>query len=231
LRDAGLRELFVSLDGPPAVHDRIRGQERAFDRAFAGMAALADRGPRMSVFCVITEWNTGHLGDLLRELRGLPLREVGFMLPNYTTAAMVAAQAGHWPAYPATESNVAGMSILSVDRDQLWAEIQAVRAGAWPFRVTFAPDVRSREDLDAFFLDPARRFARGCTDAWRALMIKSDGSVIPAHGRCYRITAGNIRETELDALWNAPALARLRRDLRRAGGLFPACTRCCSAMG
>ena len=37
---AGLEELYLSLDGPPPVHDRIRGREGAFDRAVAGVEAL-----------------------------------------------------------------------------------------------------------------------------------------------------------------------------------------------
>ncbi len=60
-------------------------------------------------------------------------------------------------------------------------------------------------------------------------MIKSDGRVNPAHGRCYELTVGNISKESLPEIWNSSELARFRRTLNRAGGLLPACSRCCSA--
>ena len=60
-------------------------------------------------------------------------------------------------------------------------------------------------------------------------MIKSDGSVIPAHGRCYNITLGNLYENSIKEIWNSKTLNKLRLDLKKAGGLFPACSRCCSS--
>ena len=60
-------------------------------------------------------------------------------------------------------------------------------------------------------------------------MIKSDGTAIPAHGRCYNLTVGNIYEENLTTIWNSPVLGAFRKDLMKAGGLLPACSRCCSA--
>ena len=62
-------------------------------------------------------------------------------------------------------------------------------------------------------------------------MIDSDGEAIPVHGRCFRFPVGNIREQSLASLWNHGQLAKLRRTLQRAGGLLPACSRCCSGIG
>jgi Fe-coproporphyrin III synthase len=234
LARAGLRDLFVSLDGPPEVHDRIRGHAHSFAWAFEGIertCALPTR-PEVSVFCAITEWNTGRLRELLEILRPLPLAQVGFMHTNYTTAATAEAHNAAWGhRYAAAESNLAELSLDRIDLDELWGELSAIRAARWPFRVTMSPDLPTRADLEDFYRRPERRFARVCGDSFTNLMVKSDGTAIPAHGRCYRVVAGNLHDTELDALWNAPPLARFREDLRRAGGLMPACTRCCSAMG
>ena len=60
-------------------------------------------------------------------------------------------------------------------------------------------------------------------------MIKSDGSAIPAHGRCYNLTLGNVHNETLKQIWEGGQLKKLRTDLNKAGGLFPACSRCCSA--
>ena len=41
LVEAGIDSIAVSIDGPPSVHDRIRGRESSFARAAAGIRAVA----------------------------------------------------------------------------------------------------------------------------------------------------------------------------------------------
>jgi len=60
-------------------------------------------------------------------------------------------------------------------------------------------------------------------------MIKSDGSVIPAHGRCYNLTIGNIYNDDLNKIWNGEIIKKFRLNLNKNGGLLPACSRCCSS--
>ena len=88
-----------------------------------------------------------------------------------------------------------------------------------------------RELLDKFYLRPEQLFGKRCNDAFSTIMIKSDGSVIPAHGRCFNLTVGNMYENDLKTIWNSAALGRFRSELNKAGGLLPACSRCCSAFG
>jgi len=63
------------------------------------------------------------------------------------------------------------------------------------------------------------------------IMIDSDGEAIPVHGRCFRFPIANIRNRSLAEIWRHPKLAEMRRALHRAGGLLPACSRCCSGFG
>ena len=60
-------------------------------------------------------------------------------------------------------------------------------------------------------------------------MIKSDGSVIPAHGRCYNLNLGNIYSESLKEIWRSTVLNNFRDNLINNGGQLPACSRCCSA--
>jgi radical SAM protein with 4Fe4S-binding SPASM domain len=62
-------------------------------------------------------------------------------------------------------------------------------------------------------------------------MIDPDGEVVPVHGRCFRFPVANIRHATLRQIWRHEKLSELRRTLRRAGGLLPACSRCCSGFG
>jgi len=232
LAAAGLEQLFLSIDGPAAVHDEIRGRQGAFTRALEGLAALlsGDRKPTVSVFCVITPWNVGRLLNCLEDLSRLPLQHFGFMHPNSTTAETVSVHNQRFgTSYPATTSNLGPFDPADVDLQGLLAEIAEIKARSWSFPVAFSPELSNLEQLQRFYLEPERFIGRRCNDVSRNLMIKSDGSAIPAHGRCYELTVGNLYEQSLPEIWNSPEIARFRRTLAAAGGLLPACSRCCSA--
>ena len=63
------------------------------------------------------------------------------------------------------------------------------------------------------------------------LMIDADGEAVPVHGRCYRFPIANILNVGLAGLWTHPSIEDLRATLGEAGGLLPACSRCCGGFG
>lgn len=230
LASVGLDELFVSLDGPADVHDAIRGQQGAWRRAVEGIAKLGTQGPRVSIFACVTPWNVGHLERLLVDLSHLSLGSVGLMHTNYTTDAMAERHNATWGArYPATASNVADLDVGDIDLDGLERELASIARRTWPFPVRSSPELPDRDSLETFYRRPETFVGRRCGDAYRSLMLKSDGTIIPAHGRCYRLTVGNLREQSLVDVWNGHTLREFRATLDGAGGLLPACARCCSA--
>ncbi len=232
LVEAGLDEIYISLDGPEKIHNHIRGHKNSYNREIEGIKELIEHKPDMkiSVFCVITEWNIGSLHDFLMELKHLPLQQVGFMHTNFTTNAMADAhnQVLHTD-YPATYSNTEEIDISKMDLDVLIKEIQSISKENYPFKVTFSPELHTKENISTFYLKPEIKIGKICNDVFRNVMIKSDGSVIPAHGRCYNLTIGNIYEESIKEIWNSSIISKFRKKLIEHDGLFPACTRCCSA--
>ena len=234
LVQAGLDDIFISLDGPPDIHNFTRGNRRSFQRVMAGIEALLGfrQSPGISVFCVITEWNIGRLAAFIDYFRHIPLRRLGFLHQNFTTREVAD---GHNLLYgdlcPATESGVAGVQIEKLDLDLLWREIQAITGSDYSFPVSFSPNIHTRERLDLYYTTPHVPFGKQCRDIFRNIMVKSDGTVIPAHGRCYNLPVGNLYEQDLAAIWCSGALNRFRTVVASAGGLLPACARCCSAFG
>lgn len=233
LARAGLDDIFISLDGPPEVHNEIRGNKRSFEWAMEGMEkvfALEGHRPGISVYCTITEWNIGRLREFARLFKGMPLGQMGFMHTNFTPQSVADRHnAIYGGQYPATASNMEQIDLSAMDLDLLWEEVDALQRADLGFPISFSPAFSSKEQLKAFYLHPERIIGHICNDAFRTLMVKSDGTVIPAHGRCYSLTVGNLYENDLKSIWNAPALARFRKELMKAGGLLPACARCCSA--
>ncbi|MCX6348119.1 MAG: radical SAM protein, partial [Candidatus Aureabacteria bacterium] len=68
----GVDSLDISLDGPPEVHDRVRGVPGTFERLWAGVEKVGEEArrqgkkrPLLKAVSVITEATLDRLGDLL----------------------------------------------------------------------------------------------------------------------------------------------------------------------
>ncbi len=232
LSEAGLNELYVSLDGPSDIHNEIRGHKKSFQKAVEGIQLLAEQAhvPKISIICAITEWNIGNLDTLLNDLEGLPIAEVGFMHTQFTTkkAAQIHNTSKWGAVYPAVDSNVDEIDFSNMDLQALLQEIANINNRSSKIKTYFSPEINTLAQLQTYYLEPEKIIGNYCNAIFTNMMVKSDGSVIPAHGRCYNIDIGNVYEMPLKNIWNSPIAGRLRGDLMKAGGLFPACSRCCS---
>ncbi len=232
LIDAELDELYVSLDGPADIHNEIRGYNQSFEKAVEGIDYLfhQKRKPKISIYCVITQWNIGRLKEFLDYFKDYPLAHIGFMHTNYTPDALAERHNLHYGnLYHATASNMKDIDITSYDLNALHAEILEIKQKKYAFPVSFSPEITDKEKLIGFYHHPEKFHGKKCYDVFNTIMIKSNGDVIPAHGRCYNLKIGNLYEDTLPAIWNSGVIAKFRNDLNKAGGLLPACSRCCSA--
>lgn len=228
----GLGELFISLDGPQDIHNEIRGHKSSYQRALEGIEAVAAKSNiPISVFCVITEWNIGHLKEFVDDLSRFPLKHVGFLHANFITSELVMAHNERFGAiYPATISNVDDVDFSAYNLNLLQQELSQVLSGKYPFTLSINPPVQEKDELQRYYFEPEKRVGKACHDVFYNLMIKSDGSIIPAHGRCFNVAVGNIYNEELPQIWNGEGMSRIRKTILKEKGLMPACNRCCSAV-
>lgn len=228
----GLNDIFISLDGPEAIHNEIRGNKNSFQKAIEGIEELLKQkdSPDISIFCVITQWNIGHLKEFVDYFNKFPIKQVGFMHTNFTPDFIVQKHNHiYGNKYSATISNIEQIEISKMNLNILLKEIIEIKKTNYPFEVKFSPEISDEIKLDVFYNQPEKFIGKICNDVYRNIMIKSDGSVIPAHGRCYNLNVGNINENSLKEIWNTKIISNFRKDLMSAGGLLPACSRCCSA--
>lgn len=232
LVDGGLGNLFISLDGPQDIHNEIRGHKKSFQKAVEGIEAMLELNPKIpiSIFCVITEWNIGYLKEFVDFFKNFPLTQIGFMHTNFTPQHVANLHNELWiNSYKATASNVEEVNIDNFDLKLLLKEITSIKNEKYDFPISFSPEINSKERLEEFYHKPEKIIGKICNDVFTNIMIKSDGSVIPAHGRCYNLTLGNLHQDSLKEIWNAKVLKKFRSDLITNGGLLPGCSRCCSA--
>lgn len=230
--DGKLDDLFISLDGTQDIHNEIRGHQKSFQKAIEGIEEVLRLNPnqKISVFCVITEWNIGYLKEFTDYFKKYPLVNLGLMHTNFTSQQIADNHNLKWgDLYTATASNIDEINIDNYNFNLLWEEIQNIKKEKYPFEVSFSPEIISKEKLLEFYKVPEKKIGKGCNDVFTSIMIKSDGSVIPSHGRCYNLNLGNIYDNSLEEIWKGNTLSKFRKDLNNNSGLLPACSRCCSA--
>lgn len=233
LVDSGLNEIYVSLDGPEKIHNEIRGHKKSFQKAIEGIIKLKSHKncPKISVICAITQWNIGYLNELISKLLEVEVDEIGFMHTQFITTKMSNSHnESIWGIdYPIKDSNVDIIDFSKMDLDLLHEEILTIKQNKYPCKVYFSPNITSSSVLKKYYLEPEEKIGSNCNAVYSSIMIKSNGTVIPAHGRCYNLTIGNIHNEELSTIWESSLLKNLRSDLNKANGLFQGCNRCCSA--
>ena len=232
LLDGNLKELFISLDGLQETHNYIRGNKQSFQKALEGINYLSqfENSPEISIYCVITEWNYKELTQFVDFFADKPIKHLGFMHQNFITKEVADGHnAFYGNTYKATHSNIEETDFSNIDIGVLHEGIQSIRNKKYHFSTSFSPEINELDRLNTYYFKPEVKLGRTCNDVFTNVMIKTDGTVIPAHGRCYNSTMGNLHENTLTEIWNSSLYGDFRKELVKAGGLLPACNRCCSA--
>lgn len=250
LVEAGLDVISVSVDGPPALHDRIRGSSDSFERLARGVRAvdaarrrLGRRVPMQIAILPVTELNLGDIGPALEELRRLPLDTVNVGLRWFVPPAVGAeyervmqetfgVRADSWKGFDFTwPGGVEGTRTAAMK--DLVALLRSVRRrrpldeaiGGKPW-TAFVPDV-SPEEIPAWMTDTSQTFGHGlCPVAWYFAQVEPDGDVtFCGDFPDYRI--GNVRELAFAEIWRGEKAQRFREKLAREP--LPICARCCGS--
>lgn len=232
LLEGEVKELFISLDGLEETHNYIRGNKRSFQKALEGIEYITsfENSPEISIYCVITEWNFEELSSFVDFFNDKPIKHLGFMHQNFITEDIANQHnAIYGEIYRATHSNIEETDFSKIDIHKLANQIARIKRKNYQFKPSFSPELTTVEELEIYYNRPNVKLGRTCNDVFTNVMIKTDGTVIPAHGRCYNHTMGNLYDQSLDQIWNSNAYGNFRKTIVDAGGLLPACNRCCSA--
>lgn len=243
LVDAGLHDMTVSVDGPEEVHDRVRGRRGSFRKLYEGVERVNEakrrRGasrPVMRFSYTLTDENSTHMLDFVRQVEGLAPASYCFSHLNFITEEMAGVHNARFPGeWAVSRSNLGPIDPGAIDLDAMWralVDLKAYAASRPGFPdLLIVPDVGSVAGLETYYRQPLRFIGgRSCTDPWRMMMIRTDGTVIPAHGRCYNVPVGRVTETALPELWNHQRFRSFRQVLKGEGGALPGCTRCCGVI-
>ena len=218
---AGCDELILSLDGPQAIHDRIRRVPGGFRALERGLRELRARRPGLPIACrtTVQKWNRGHLRATVAAARALGLGRISFLAADLSSAAF--------------------------NRDQPWSAGRRNAIGLGPVQLAELADEVERlirehpADLESGFIAESPEKLRGivtrfrehlqggtsqaplCKAPWVSAVMEVDGRVRPCF---FHPAIGDARRLPLDEAINTPAALAFRSGLEVAAD--PTCQRC-----
>ena len=188
----------VSLDGPAAVHDRIRGWPGAFDEALVAIRTLSE----------LTEGNVA---------AGTTVSRRTFPHLTETFAVVLASGASSWGLHLVVpEGRASGRDDLLLSRQQVRSLIRFAADKRKYFPVTMADEVGYCGSWEPLVRDTPFFCGAGRTHC----VVLPDGDVVPCTTFDRSECGGNVTEMPLSEIWPL-AFSRLRR-----GGLDGVCRTC-----
>ncbi len=235
---AGLDSIWVSLDGPPEIHDEIRGVKGAFDKAFEGMRILdglkkkrGGKGPSINVVSTVFHANQSSIYDLIEILSGsgIGINEVLIQHLQFIDANTAKRHNEMFPQCPVTEISSEKSNAASIDLAGLLTEVHRIINHRSRLNIRWKPHLAKIKDLETYYLHPERFVGVSlCMVFWREIQVLVDGSLTGSQ-RCFPLDLGNIIEQPFSDIWNGEKMKKWRLFLRNERAL-PACSRCCSIL-
>jgi MoaA/NifB/PqqE/SkfB family radical SAM enzyme len=169
-------DVIVSLDGPPAIHDRIRRIPDAFTKLARGVESIHRLAPEflISARSVVQRENFRFLRLTAKTARYIDLRSVSFLAADVTSSAFN--RPGGWP--PGRQAEIA---LAEDELPGLEAEIEALLAewGGDPFLLDSPEKLRRITLHYRAHLGLCEAVAPRCNAPWVSAVVETDGRVRP----------------------------------------------------
>ncbi len=210
IRELNIKDIQISLEGPPAIHDAIRG-EGAYAAARQGMRFLAEAGNRVSANVTLSRLNVNTIAETVSRARDMGANAIGFsrMVPCGRGLGMLDQFLAPGEVRDAYEEvlrlNLTGIRVVSCD------PLFGMLSGSGS-------------------LSDSALTLSGCSAGFSGVTVTSDGSVMSC--RRIGIRAGTLGEKTLREIWaTSPHLWRLRKRENYRGrcgtcDLWPSCRGC-----
>lgn len=204
------RDVIVSLDGSPAVHDEIRAVPRAYARLSEGVRALRALDPKYPVTgrCVIQRRNYFDLSRVIESAKEVGLDQISFLAVDVSTRAF-----NRPSSWTSDRIDDAALSRDEVDRFRRVVE-ETIEGHTHEVVSGFvAENPRALRRLPQYFaaLNGDCDFPEvHCNAPWVSAVVEADGLVRPCF---FHEAVGSINDGPLDAVLNSSKALAFRREL------------------
>ncbi len=212
-------DVIVSLDGPPQVHDSIRGVPGAFDATSAGIEKIRRLSAAfpISARCTVQRSNFRHLTATVEAARALRLNSISFLAADMESTAFRRPE-----VWPIEKQNQIGLD--AADVALLDAEIETLigRGDCGQFVAESPEKLRRIARHFRVHLKQEPPASPICNAPWTSAVVEADGSVRPCF---FHAPIGSLRSGKsLAEIVNGPEAVGFRERLDVAEN--PVCQRC-----
>jgi Fe-coproporphyrin III synthase len=207
---AGFDDVIVSLDGPPEIHDQIRGVERAFELLGQGVSALRQVRPdiRITARCTVQKANHHSLWQTAETAHSFRLNGISFLAADLTSSAFNRPLI--WPVSRQAEIGLSlnELAVLEEGIENL------ISRGELEFGTGFIAE--SPEKLRRIASHFRAHLGLGaekspvCNAPWVSAVIEADGAIRPCF---FHPPIGDLRKTTLEAAINGLPARTFRANL------------------
>jgi MoaA/NifB/PqqE/SkfB family radical SAM enzyme len=203
-------EVFVSIDGPPVIHDAIRRVPGGYRRIAAGITALRGQSqcPRLFARSVVQKENYRALAETIRAVENSGVDGISFLPADVTSSAFNRPQP--WPLARQQQIALSGDDIPkladAIAHAEQWCghalDTRFVEGGAaalWHIHDYYVAATGARPW-------PAVQ----CNAPWVSAVLEADGRVRPCF---FHKAYPPVRDGTLDSTINSPQAIQFRRGL------------------
>ncbi|MCK5511977.1 MAG: radical SAM protein [Thermodesulfovibrionia bacterium] len=209
LSDLGIKGVQVSIEGPEAIHDTIRGKG-SFALSARGIKNLLHSHIRVTLNVTLSNLNEGYIGELITFAKDIGAQRLGFsrLVPCGRGALLLNQMIDKFRVKQIYDSllslDVKGLEIVTGDP------------------IASQMNIKNSSDTGCTAYG-------GCAAGIAGLTLLPDGTITPC--RRLNIPIGNIREDSLREIWATSDVLNVLRDKNSYKGKCGKCRRWASCRG
>lgn len=214
-------DVIVSLDGPPALHDRIRRVSGAFEKMALGIAAVHRFRPDMPIRarCTVQKANHTALSESVDAAKRIGLLSISFLAADLASTAFNRPEG--W-----SEERRKRVALTDSEVEALAAEVERLisqRSAALRSGFVVENPEKLRRIVAHFRAHLAQLTPRAprCNAPWVSAVVDAAGDIRPCF---FHRVLGNIHKQPLAEVLNSPPALQFRRELDVAHN--PICRQC-----
>lgn len=238
----GVDVLYISIDGPEKVHNKIRGSEDGFRKISSGMQKIIEAKKRLNkqrpLLCqvfTITDHSFPYLEEIASTTEKLGFDMLLVKHPYFnntrtgkdyeeTMERLFQCSAPSWKGWVMDETKI--------ETDVLQKSISHLISTKHKFQLAFFPTLKI-SDIPDYYSTTNDIFYNGnkankktirCIAPWTHLMVYPNGETLFCNDNPDYIL-GNIKNERFPEIWNNDKSRTFRKYIKNNG--LPICSRCC----
>jgi MoaA/NifB/PqqE/SkfB family radical SAM enzyme len=231
LIETGIDNISISIDGPPEIHDEIRGVKGAFKLTETGSRKLLELRknsnadtPKVRALITLCRKNLPLVEKTIETLDGWGFDSIILQHLWFSTEELATENQQQLQKIFDVSTNYLSQFIVGEnlpDGEDVVKTIDVVRSLETDTPIHIHPHL-SDDELLIYYNEPHTQIIPYCHSRWLRVEITPEGDVTP----CMGYVVGNIKEEPFMKLWNNEKFRNFRRKLEKKG-TFPGCYRCC----